>query len=71
MAAFGSKHHCAKLTESKVIELHLRYASGDSIKSMSKEYGVHPRVACLAIHGITWKRVRPSFRQLLVVAHRF
>lgn len=54
----GEAHPRAKLKESDVVAIRVRYESGESITSMSKEYGVTGVVLWKAATKRTWKHVK-------------
>lgn len=52
---YGEDHKDAKLTNEKVLEMRKRNSRGESIRSLSREFGVAFETAREAIHGKTWK----------------
>lgn len=57
---FGSKHHGAKLTESKVIEIYKKLKSGMRTIDLSKEYHVSEPTIQDIKHGRTWIKLLQS-----------
>jgi hypothetical protein len=53
----GSSHPSAKINEQIVLEARLRWGSGDTMRSMAREYGIGYHSLRQAIHGETWKHV--------------
>lgn len=55
----GSLNVDAKLNEKKVLDIKIRYASGEvTQKKLAKEYGVHHSVIHGIMHGMYWKHVK-------------
>ena len=52
----GESHDRAKLTYVKVGEMRGRWAEGESIASLAREFGVNHGTASKAVKGITWAR---------------
>jgi hypothetical protein len=55
--ARGSQHRDAKLTEEIVAEARARTASGEFMRALAREYGVHSTAMRNAIIGVTWTHV--------------
>jgi hypothetical protein len=54
----GDGHHQAKLTETKVREIRLLYASGaHTQRALAHVYGVSQQAIRMAIAGKTWRHV--------------
>lgn len=51
----GEDRYNAKLTESKVIEARVRFAGGETIIALAKEFGVSKGNMRSAIRGVRWK----------------
>ena len=52
----GEKHNRAKLTWAKVLEMRQRWAAGESIRALSRAFGVSHPTAWHAIKGKAWAR---------------
>lgn len=50
----GSTNHCARLTESQVIEIRRRRTSGEKGIDLAREFGVSQSALCQAYKGTTW-----------------
>lgn len=53
----GSNHHRSKLTESDVIQIRIRLDSGETQKSIAKDYGVTPPLISDIKRGISWRHL--------------
>jgi hypothetical protein len=54
----GAGHPQAKLTDDKVAEMRLSYASGGtSLNKLAAEYGVSKKAVLMIIHRVTWTHV--------------
>lgn len=53
----GAAHHAAKLTAEIVLECRARYAHGEAIRALAREFGVRQPSMQKAIHGRTWKHL--------------
>ena len=53
----GTQHRSAKINEKIVREARRRWGSGDTMRSMAREYGIGYHSLRQAIHGETWKHV--------------
>ncbi|MGH7687805.1 MAG: HNH endonuclease [Candidatus Dormibacteria bacterium] len=58
VAAKGSKHVRAKLTEWEVQQIRERHGAGEAILALSREFSVSQRAVQLAVRGETWQHVR-------------
>lgn len=53
----GSEHGCAKLTESKVIEIRSKYSKGNhTYEDLGKEFKIHKTVIGKIIRNQLWKK---------------
>lgn len=62
----GSELKRAKLTEQIVLEVRRRYAKGEGITALAREYDVTHVAMSLAVHGRTWRHVAdqlPMFQE--------
>jgi hypothetical protein len=55
----GSRHAYAVLNETAVRQARLRYANGETLTEMAKEFGVSVPTMHYAVSGKTWKSVQP------------
>jgi len=53
----GDRHHHAKLTGEKVTRMRQRYAAGETLETLAREYGVSAPTIHYAIKRRTWKHV--------------
>jgi hypothetical protein len=53
----GTKHHSAKLTEEKVLELRIRRIAGEGLATMATECGVHVETVRKACAGKGWRHI--------------
>lgn len=53
----GSEMVGAKLTEQIVLEARRRYAQGEGVNALAREYGVSHVAMLNAVHGRTWRHV--------------
>lgn len=53
----GERHHNAKLTKEKVIELRNRYADGESIRSLSRSFKLDRATVKASATRKTWRQV--------------
>lgn len=53
----GEGHPQARLTEALVLQARVRYANGDSYRSIAAEYGVHMDTVYLAVKRKTWRHL--------------
>ena len=57
-AHLGEAHGIAKMTNSKVVELRTKYASGGTTqKALAKEYGIHEMTVNSIVRRKTWKHI--------------
>lgn len=53
----GSKHHSAKLTEERVVEMRRAVGVGKSVLFVARRFGVSRQAATAAVYGKTWRHV--------------
>jgi hypothetical protein len=53
----GVDHHSHKLNPEKVLQIRSRYQEGESVCSLSKEFGIGPTSTQKVIDRVTWKHV--------------
>lgn len=53
----GMKHHSNKLSDSEVMEIYRRRASGENGKSLAREYGVSDAMVYDIANGKKWKHL--------------
>ncbi|HMG89616.1 MAG TPA: HNH endonuclease [Chryseolinea sp.] len=56
----GSRHRCAKLSESDVINVRQLFTGGFSKYAIAKKYNLSPGTIYNIISGRTWKRFKPA-----------
>ena len=56
----GYTSSLTKLTEQRVRDIRTRYANGESVQDLAREYNIGKSAAYLAIKGKTWKWVTLS-----------
>lgn len=54
---FDGTHGSATLTDSQVLEIRRRYGNGESVASLSEEYGVERTTIRFAANGTSWKHL--------------
>lgn len=55
--AHGARARTAKLTDGAALELRIRYAAGELLKSLAAELGISPSTASYIVNGKTWRHV--------------
>lgn len=53
----GDDVHGSKLTETKVKAIRARFANGEPVSRLARDFGLHPTSAHRVIHGFVWKHV--------------
>lgn len=57
----GSTHWCARLTDGDADEIRLRFQAGESIRSLSKSFGVVTSMISSIISGKKWKHTKTAW----------
>lgn len=53
----GSGHYKAKLTEDRVLAIRERFASGEGMQALAREYGLTRESISKVVHRRTWKHI--------------
>lgn len=55
---WGERHGCAKLTAAAVLDCRKRFAAGEKLTDLAREYGVSNGGLSQAVNGVTWPHLR-------------
>jgi hypothetical protein len=61
----GARQHKAKLTDSQVLDMRKRWASGTSITKLAAEFGVCKSNVDMIVRGLTWKHLPVHVRPVV------
>ena len=61
--AHGAAHGSAVMLTAQVVEARRRWAEGERISHLAREYGVRPESMAGLVHGRTWKHLPVTDRQ--------